>query len=496
MAPRPPLLALTGGPKNDAVDTSLVVAQPQTRSYLPWDLRLLRQAESQARSGHLRLAAELWDDVLGDDRVPSVMRTRIQALLGLDVAFEAGAGRRKNAALKAIEAQEDWWRIFPEEETTELMLWGHGLGVGLGQLLYRHGEHGEGPLRMFDGRLVPRLKVWHPRWLRWDSIARQWKLTVCEGADLTATTEIVITPGDGTWLLYTPYGRQAPWMRGLWRGFSRWWLFKLFATNDWGTHSEKGAQLFVTAAPGSTRESRLELANDLSQLASEGVTVLPNGFEPKLLEVAANTAQIYGAQIDCANRAFAVGAVGHNLSAEVSGPAKTGGNNAGDVRDDLRRADAQTWSTCSHDQGLQPWALLNFGSPEHAPWPVYPTDPPADGLTEAKRLSTLSTALAELAANGVDTRALLEGQGLPMLPPPPAGEGDEAAELREYHFKYGIVTVNEARSRLGFGPLADGDRAPVDSDKPVPPAADETSGAAGGAADTHTAAPSAGKDDA
>ena len=59
---------------------------------------LLQVAEMQADRGDLRLAADLCEALLGDDRIQAVLETRADALLGLDFSLvERGDARRSKA---------------------------------------------------------------------------------------------------------------------------------------------------------------------------------------------------------------------------------------------------------------------------------------------------------------------------------------------------------------------------------------------------------------
>jgi transposase len=119
---------------------------------------MLRSAEVLADGGYLRMAAELCETMLGDDRIKSVVDQRTEALFGLDLSFEEGIGRLKRRAIKALEVEEDWWAAFPESELKLLRAWGPMLGVGIAELQWT--PKGE--------RVVPRLSVRSLRFLRWD----------------------------------------------------------------------------------------------------------------------------------------------------------------------------------------------------------------------------------------------------------------------------------------------------------------------------------------
>lgn len=364
----------------------------------------------RADRGDLSLMGELIDAMLGDDRIPAVARTRTQSLLGLPVAFEAsGDGRRKGRAVRALEADEDWWELAPEEELARLLT--YGLLGGIAPAVLQYQDDAKGKPRYLNGRLVPRLDVWSARGLQRTNDDDGWTMLLAD------SSRVPFEPGNGQWVAYTPYGAKRPWVHGLWRGMSRWWLLKQYAIDDWGRYGEKGASSLVTADKDAhvTRELRQDLAQSVYELARDGVIVLPAGFDLKLIEATANTTQLYGAQIEAANAAFSVAWLGHANNAEVQG-ANTGATAGENIRHELRAFDGNTLSTCMRQQALVHWAGKNFGSPELAPWPVYPTDPPKDAKRNAETLKAIGEGIAAVVAvdKGVDVRAILEEYEVPI----------------------------------------------------------------------------------
>src|SRR5690348_8024521 len=62
--------------------------EPSPRIYQEWSPALIRAARLQAESGVLRLAAELCDDILTDERVKSSFLQRIGGLAGLPLKLQ------------------------------------------------------------------------------------------------------------------------------------------------------------------------------------------------------------------------------------------------------------------------------------------------------------------------------------------------------------------------------------------------------------------------
>lgn len=374
-----------------AASKDRTISQPSQRVFNNWTPPLIKAAFIQAEAGNVRLVAELCDNMLADDRINTVYETRIGGLLGLELEFEAnGDGRRKNKAVKALEVDEDWWEMFPESELWPLLVWGRHFGISFGQL--HPTEH--------MGRTVPKLEFWHPRNTRFDWIKRQWFARTANGA-----TEVPITPGDGQWIQFAPYGLYRPWASGLWRGLSRWWLLKSFAQDDAGRRSEKSGTTIVTdnaSGIGATeaRALRKEIAEDIAAAARDAVIVLPAGFDAGLLESKDTIQQNQGVIVDMANTAIAIAVLGQNLTTEVKGGSFAAAQVHNKVEIQRIRTDGEIASTTIHDQALEWWAEFNFGSRDLAPWPTWRTDPPTDQKAKAEVVMALANALVALSKVG------------------------------------------------------------------------------------------------
>lgn len=401
-----------------------IIHVPPARTALVWSGELMQVAEIQADVGHLRLAADLCEALLGDDRIQAVLRTRVQALLGLTPTFEAssGDGRRHGRVGKALEQGEDFWELCPVGESALFLTWGILLGVALGRLEWWEDRpwspvpgvpgtsiQDKPRARMRHGRLTPTLKFWHPRFLRHDPRVNAWFARTASGA------EELVTPGQNGWLLFTPYGRTRPWSTAPWRGLKEWWLLKHRGIEDWGRHSEKGAHIFVEGAEHSNPEERNQIGQSMSEAGRDAVTVTPHGYVANLLESKA-TGDLYKSQAEAADTAAAVTVLGHANNAEVKG-ANTGATAGENVRYDLAAFDAETWSAFVHDQAVVPYAAANFGDPELAQWPSYPVPKPDAMAQRGAGLKAMGDGVQALqaASDRVDTDKILEGAGLPML---------------------------------------------------------------------------------
>jgi hypothetical protein len=373
--------------------------QPLTRTYTTWTTGRLRAAEIAADGGQIRQAANLCDWILADDRVAGTIQTRVQSLLGLDPTFEAsGDKRRSKRAVRALEAEEDWWSSYPESELAHIVTWGIILGLAPARHHWLKADNSD--------RVLPTPEFWHPQHLRWEWVTRRWLVRVDDAAMVSAGLERELVPGDGEWVLHTPYGAGRPWSQGLWRGLAPWVLLKHLAMQDWSRHSERAANLVGWHTNpkefGSNATQRSELAQEIFQRGQDSVIVMPPGFDLKLVEATANTSQLYRNQIEAANTAIAISIRGGNLTTEVQAGSRAAAESQERLGDDVkRRFDELSLMTTIHDQSLNWWAEFNFGDASLAPWPVYPTGPKRDLVSKANSLVGAATALERFVQLGL-----------------------------------------------------------------------------------------------
>lgn len=354
------------------------------RTTAQWTPTQLRAAYAAAEAGNLMRLADLVDATLEDDRVSGTLHIRTAGLLGLPLEFDLEPDNQRMREALA----NDFWTGMPEAALAQVVTWGVMLGVGLAQLQWQQ----EVPDR--GGRWLPRLQVWHPRWLRWDENASAWKLQTANAG------EIVIDPDDPQWWLHLPHGGNRPWRSAAVRAVAPWWLLKRYALQDWGTYGEAhGNPTRVATAPaGASKELRREVAEDLQDIAGRTGMALPDGFNVQILEATARTWETFRAQIEVGNAGIAITILGQTLTTEVKSGSLAAAQIHDLVRHDLIDSDAQTLSTSLHHGPVRWWAAFNFGTAEPAaPWPRWDTTPPEDATATAETSQAKATALKAIA---------------------------------------------------------------------------------------------------
>jgi phage gp29-like protein len=344
--------------------------------------------------------------MMRDDRLSAVIDTRVQGLLGLP--FELQPTEEDDELSKRIvEDIDDWWtEAVPESDLAVLYRWYLLLGVAVGELVWTATK----------SAWRPRLRVHHPQYLWWDETRGIYVLSTKEGM-------VDVTPGNGKWVLLTDGDRG--YMNGLVRSLAFPWLVRQFAIRDWGRYSERhGMPIIVAGVPNvEFADTKDDLVDELRRIATETVIPLPKGAKDEasytldLLEATDRTWEGFERLITSQNVSMAIRVLGQNLTTEIQGGSYAAAGIHERILGDIIRGDEAKISTQLHDQVMYPIVGFNYGAAalESTPWPHWDTTPPEDQAKKAETLAALMPALDAMAAADIDTRALLERFGLPLL---------------------------------------------------------------------------------
>lgn len=368
-----------------------------------WTPAGARLAAREADNGQLRLPAQLCQAIRGYGCAHGVLSTRTHGMFKLPIKFagdpelrSALRGSRSSYAANDDLREDgevvegDFWRMCPESELARLVSWGILLGVGVGELVPP--EEQEPPRRRALGeRYVPTLRTWESEWLRYDWSRRKWFLTTDRG-------EIEVTPGDGRWVLYLPYGASHPWLHGAWRACGLAYVLATIALYDRARHSEVlGSAARVGMAPkGATERQRERLREQIKSMSRDNVFVMPEGWELRMVEAVGRTWDIYNDTIKWAEREIEISLAGQVVTTE--GNSGIGESDIwSDIKGDFIQFTAESLATTLHDQVIAPWAEINYGDRALAPWARWNLQRPKDRKTLAEAAAAEAQAIASLA---------------------------------------------------------------------------------------------------
>lgn len=438
--------------------------------------------------GQFMQAAMLADAVYTDDRVSAVLSTRSNALFGLPMSFkyqgqDEGEKKKPGTAPAEDEAQESpdvtalkvkvrdtvkklWNQMFPVAALKELSISGWLLNAGLGEIVWTWTKSGE---------YIPVLKTWNSQFLYWRWDTRSYWLIHEAGQ-----TEVF--PGNGRWVLFSPFGHNHGWLRGMIRSLGKLWLDRVFSQRDWARASEKYSLGIIKAIEPADAllEDKIKFRAATKNLASESTVTLPTTatgkFDLEMLETDPMTgSENFDRRQKNLDVCIAICVLGQNLSTEISG--SSGSKAAAKVHDNVRgdyiKSDVEVWSSVIATQVLAPFVRYNYEADARelgiewqdlVPVVTWTVDPPEDKEADTKAIANIAQAVPGLAGTDADIRALLEKYEIPVRDLSPASEPPPGDDVNE-------------RPRAPGG-VVDDDGLPMDPDgehAPNNPAGDEPS---------------------
>ena len=406
-----------------------------------WSLDDIRLAVQSHDIGSFYLSGHLLDGMVTDDSLSAVMDKRTLGLLARRAVLKASSD--SDVAREARDLSVEHGDSFLSAGAVNaLLLQGVMIGVGIAQVRWEE----------VRGYWCPSLEVWHPSWIRWRQDVRAYEVQTCEGPT-------VVDPGNGQWVVFTPYGEFRGWLRAAVRSLALTWRAHKFAMRDWLRWSETYSQGIKKAmAPADASDDKKEqFFRQVSQLGSETTVLLEKNFDGTQFDLdvlfpasGPNADGFEKLMSKCESR-FAIRLLGNNLSTEV----KSGSFAATQVHfgaeQNVLEADARAMAACIRRDLLEPWALFNFGARELAPRLSWEVDLPDDPTAFANSLAAFANAANSIRGLPIpiDWGKLGERFGIPMAPPPAVGpEADPPAP---------------APAPAPAAPAMDGDAAALDS---------------------------------
>ena len=414
---------------------------------MQWSVREIQEALTSHGLGSFAQSGQLYEAVLGDDRVQSVLHTRVLGLLGLPWSVKASPrGDRMQAHRAARILRSQWSQICPSAQLAELVRSAVMMGFAVAELVWS----------MRGGLWHPTLRTWSPQHIAYRMDLRQYVVLTDQGP-------VEITPGDGKWMVYTPQGDYRGWMSGAVRAVAIPWLLRQYAHRDWARYGEvHGMPIRGCKVPATAAESdKSHFYEQFARLGNESTIELPQGmdgqsFGLELIEATGGHWEAFDRLIGQCNIDIACAVLGQNLTTEVQGGSFAAATAHGRVRQDYLEADARLLSAALQAQVLRPWAAFNFGHGGLAPCPVWDTTPPEDRVQQAQMLQACAEALTKLLALGMPVDVVKFAQQY-KIPLKSQAVNDRLGVWDPSVYSYGLVTRNEARARLGLPPIAGGD---------------------------------------
>lgn len=376
-----------------------------------WDVPMALAALDQHALGQFYQSSLLADAMGIDDAYDAVIQTRILGLISRPFEMRQsrrGDGRLARKALRVI--KELWSEMFPDDVLSSLMHAYLQMGFAPAQLIWRYD----------DGFWVPQAQSWHTSTIYFDVPTRHYVANTMEGP-------VYLAPGDGRWVLLTPFGSYRGWMRGAVRAVVVPFLARQYALRDWARYNEvHGLPIRKAKVPANAEgDDKQTFLAGIANLGNESTVLLPQGvgdkdmsasYDVDLLEAKADTYAAFKDLTSKCEERMAIRMLGQNLTTQIDAGSFAAANVHDRVRLDYVRFDARALGAI-REQVLRAFCQFNFGDPDVAPEIEWSVTPPEDSVQRATSLAQLSAALlnfAEVKAP-IDMRRLLEKADLPLV---------------------------------------------------------------------------------
>lgn len=382
--------------------------QPVLQSQLRWYLQQLEQAEYATDAGRLEHAARLMRASGSDGYLTGLLSTRTAGLVALPKRFRGDSAIVARLSKEDASSRSTFDQMAPPSELAVFAADGVKLGVAIGEL------------REVPGRDHPIFIRLEPEFLDYDWSTSSWYYRSIAG-------RILVTPGDGRWVLHTPGGRLSPWQHGLWRALGKAYIRKAHAQlykDAWESKLAHPAR--VASAPAGADDTQSEAW--LRAVMGWGVNttiVAPAGYTLSILESNGRGHESFDKTIAQQNEEYTLAIAGQTVTTDGG----TGFANADihkSIRADITQHDADALAYTVNTQILYPWIANVYGEDAVDPGACVEWDvtPPKDRNAEAQALissaGAITSLVGALAPHGitVDVPSLCTRFGIPVLDKP------------------------------------------------------------------------------
>lgn len=358
-----------------------------------WSVDQVRSALYSHSLGVFEQSGQLWESILGDDRVMATLNSRATGLFGREVRFQAA-----NDSLAAKEVLQAWQSHWPRLSGTaalrECSDYAIGMGFAPSQLVWDTA----GPI------WGPYMRPWNPRYTFFHWSLRKYVALSQDGT-------IAIQPGNGKWVIHAPFGEYRGWIRGTIRAVAEPWMLRHFAFRDMARFSEiHGIPTRVGLVPAvSDPGERSQFEASIANLGSDTAMILPQGVDGQdgsgygyeLVEAKDTAWEVFPGLVDRCDMAIVLAILMQNLTTEVKGGSFAATSAHMDIRQSGIQGDNEAWKSTIYNQIARPFAFFNYGDADLAPWTFWDVAPREDYQANADQFQKFGTAVEVLRRGGI-----------------------------------------------------------------------------------------------
>lgn len=395
-----------------------------------WTVASIKSAVGAHAVGMFTSSALLFESMQADDRIQAALNGRVKAVTRCQVTMTpAASGHQGKAKRIAKEVEALWPDIFPEQLIEQLLIWTIGIGFCLCEVVWESK----------DDLWIPRLKVWHPAFIYYDTSVRRYVVITQDGP-------VYVMENDPKWFVYAPYGAYRGWLRATVRSCSMPWIVRQFALRDWARYSEVHGlpQKKVKYPALSSAPEKAAFFAAVKRLGAETAFALPqqagkdaSQWDVELLEARDRSWEAFQGLIVQCDRNITLAIRGTNLTTQTTGGSFAAAKVHKEEDSDYAESDAKKFAQAAREQLLKLYCAYNHGDANLAPTPVLDAEQEEDLTTEANTLDVFADAVTKLEQQRwpIDRQAMGQKFGVllkegedPGTPPDPNGGAPEEAD--------------------------------------------------------------------
>lgn len=352
---------------------------------------ILRDADSGNPLRYLELAETIEER---DLHYVGVLGTRRRAVSQIKVSVEAASEAPDHEA--HAQMVRNWLGRDELQEELFDILDAVGKGFSLTEVTYDHSE----------GQYLPRLDRRDPRWFRFDRRDMITPMLLGE-----AGQELPLIPGK---FIYARLQSKSglPIRSGLARAAMWAYLFKMYTQRDWAIFSQTYGQPVRVGkfGPGATDQDKATLFRAVANIAGDMAAIIPESMMIEFIEsgnVGAGHA-MYKERADWLDMQVSKAVLGQTATTDAVTGGLGSGKEHGDVREDIKKADARALAAVLNRDLVRVWVQLEFG-----PQSTYPRLKIEE--EDQEDLKALAEALGPLIDRGLEVEQgeILSRFGLP-----------------------------------------------------------------------------------
>lgn len=352
---------------------------------------ILREADVGDPIRYLELAETIEER---DLHYQGVLGTRRRAVSQIEISVEAASDAPEHE--KHAQLIREWLKRDELQEEMFNILDAVGKGYSFTQVSYDHSE----------GQYLPRLERWEQRWFRFDRRDLATPMLLTESGQ-----EEPLEPGK--WIFARMQAKSGlPMRSGIARGAAWAWMFKAFSQRDWAIFSQTYGQPVRVGkfAAGASEADKSTLFRAVANIAGDCAAIIPESMTIDFIESGNVGAghSMYKERCDWIDMQISKAVLGQTATTDAVTGGLGSGAEHGDVRKDIKRADARALAAALNRDLVAIWVQMEFG-----PQTAYPRLRIEE--SEEEDLKALSEALGPLIDRGleVEQATILTRFGLP-----------------------------------------------------------------------------------